>query len=179
MVVAYSLARYGHRNITILDGGLEEWKGASMPLTQARTKIKLGNFKVCSYHKYAISTSNLEKAIGDKKSLIIDNRLPQLYQGDSGFPKPGHIPGAINFPWTNFVTQNNSCRIRPVQHLRYMLKNVGALSGANVILYCATGRKSAALFNIMRFLLNYKKVRLYEGSFTEWCSYPNNNTVTG
>jgi thiosulfate/3-mercaptopyruvate sulfurtransferase len=177
MVVAYSLARYGHRDISILDGGLEEWSVASKPLTNEITKGKLGHFQVCPHPEFCISTPDLEKAIHDKSSLIIDNRLPSLYQGDSGFPKPGHIPGAINLPWTEFVMPNNPCQIRPAQYLHNMVKKIGVLSRVEVILYCATGRKSAALFNIMRFLLHQGKVRLYEGSFTEWCSNPKRKTV--
>jgi thiosulfate/3-mercaptopyruvate sulfurtransferase len=179
MVVAYSLARYGHRDITILDGGLERWKEASMPLTKAATKTKLGDFKVHLHQEFIISTSNLEKTVGDGGSLIVDNRLPSLYEGDSGFPKPGHIPGAVNLPWTEFVMPSNPCQIRSTNYLRNMIKRVGASSGTKPILYCATGRKSAALFNIMRFLFNYDDVRLFEGSFTQWCADPKRRTTVG
>jgi thiosulfate/3-mercaptopyruvate sulfurtransferase len=33
-LVAYSLARFGCRNVLILDGGLSKWKGEARPLTQ-------------------------------------------------------------------------------------------------------------------------------------------------
>jgi thiosulfate/3-mercaptopyruvate sulfurtransferase len=179
MVLAYSLARYGHRDITVLDGGLERWEKESMPSTQATTKGKMGDFEVSIQKSYSASTRVLEAAIVGKESLIIDNRFPELYSGDSGFPKSGHIPGAINLPWTKLILPNNPCQIRSMSYLRDLLDGIGAMSGKKVLLYCATGRKSAALFNIMRFLMHYENVRLYEGSFTEWCADKRRRTVVG
>ncbi len=179
MVLAYSLVRYGHTEVIILNGGLERWKEESMPLSQATTKIDEGNFQVSLRSEFIASTKMIERAINNERSLILDNRLPELYVGNSGFPKPGHIPSAKNLPWTNLVMPNNPCQIKSKSHLTKIMRSFGIDFGKQLLLYCATGRKSAALFNIMRFLLDHEDVRLYEGSFTEWCSDPMRETVVG
>jgi thiosulfate/3-mercaptopyruvate sulfurtransferase len=178
MVLAYSLVRYGHNDIAILDGGLERWQDSSMSLTQDMAKGTKGNIDVVVRTEYNITTQALKSALRSKKTLVIDTRLQELYQGESGFPKPGHIPGAVNLPWTQLVMADNPCQLRETSYLRDLLSKLGTNS-RNAILYCATGRKSAALFNIMRFLLHKKEVWLYEGSFTEWCAIKENSTTIG
>jgi thiosulfate/3-mercaptopyruvate sulfurtransferase len=48
-----------------------------------------------------------------------------------------------------------------------------------VVCSCGTGREATNEFLIFRYLLGYPRVRLYEGSFTDWISRPGNPTVTG
>jgi thiosulfate/3-mercaptopyruvate sulfurtransferase len=48
-----------------------------------------------------------------------------------------------------------------------------------VICTCGTGREATNEFILFKWYLNYPKVKIYEGSFTEWTSYPENPTVTG
>lgn len=179
MVLAYSLFRYGHGDITILDGGLERWMDGLLPVTRSPTKGDNGDFRASARRNLTLSVGALERALEEGNSLLIDTRLPELYQGESGFPKPGHIPGAVNLPWTELVMPNNPCRLRDTSSLRACLNNVKAIKTKKVIIYCATGRKSAALFNIMRFIFGIRGVRLYEGSFTEWCADAGRRTVTG
>jgi thiosulfate/3-mercaptopyruvate sulfurtransferase len=179
MVLAYSLARYGHENISILDGGLEKWKEESFPVTQMATKVERGDFLASSNKDCCASTRVLESALDTGSALVIDTRLPELYRGDSGFPKPGHIPSSVNLPWTELVMPSNPCQIRNKSDLQMCVEKAGVKAEIRSIIYCATGRKSAALFNIMRFLLHLQKVWLYEGSFTEWCAEPSRKTVIG
>ncbi|MDM7911689.1 MAG: hypothetical protein QUS09_01180 [Methanotrichaceae archaeon] len=46
-------------------------------------------------------------------------------------------------------------------------------------MYCGTGREATNEFLFFKFYLGHDKVRIYEGSFTEWSAYPENPTVTG
>ena len=48
-----------------------------------------------------------------------------------------------------------------------------------LIIYCGTGREATNEFLFFKFYLGYEKIRIYEGSFTEWSSYPENPTITG
>jgi len=48
-----------------------------------------------------------------------------------------------------------------------------------VICSCVTGREATNEFLLFKFYLGHPKVRIYEGSFTEWVAYPDNPTVTG
>ena len=48
-----------------------------------------------------------------------------------------------------------------------------------VLVYCGTGREATNEFLLLKWYLGYPNVKIYEGSFTEWCAYPENPTVTG
>jgi thiosulfate/3-mercaptopyruvate sulfurtransferase len=48
-----------------------------------------------------------------------------------------------------------------------------------VICSCGTGREATNEFILFKWYLGFPKVKIYEGSFTEWSSYPQNPTVIG
>lgn len=48
-----------------------------------------------------------------------------------------------------------------------------------IICSCGTGREATNEFLLLKFYLGYPRVRLHEGAFTEWVSYPENPTVIG
>ncbi len=77
------------------------------------------------------------------------------------------------------MTGENTRKLRPIPEIRAMAEAVGATPDKLVICSCGTGREATNEFLIFRHLLGYPRVRLYEGSFTEWISHPANPTVTG
>jgi thiosulfate/3-mercaptopyruvate sulfurtransferase len=48
-----------------------------------------------------------------------------------------------------------------------------------VICTCGTGREATNEYLLLKHHLGYPRVRLYEGSFTEWTAYPENAVMTG
>ena len=45
-MLAYTLARYGHRKVYILDGGIDKWQQEGRPLTQVFPKAAESGFRV-------------------------------------------------------------------------------------------------------------------------------------
>jgi Rhodanese-related sulfurtransferase len=60
-----------------------------------------------------------------------------------------------------------------------MIREKGVTEKKEILLYCGTGREATNEFILLRWFLNIPRVRLYEGSFTEWSAHPENPTVTG
>ncbi|MFP4546110.1 MAG: sulfurtransferase, partial [Methanomassiliicoccales archaeon] len=73
----------------------------------------------------------------------------------------------------------NTRRLRPDDEIRSMVEQKGATKDRTVICSCGTGREATNEFILFKWYLGYPDVRIYEGSFTEWTSHPDNPTVTG
>ena len=111
--------------------------------------------------------------------VVLDARPPATYQGQGPWPKPGHIPGAVNLPWKGLMSEGNTRQLRPLSEIRAAAEAVGATPDRTIVCSCGTGREATNEFLIFRYLLGYPRVRLFEGSFSEWISHPENPTVTG
>ena len=69
--------------------------------------------------------------------------------------------------------------LRPEAEVLAIIKKHGVGPDKTVICSCGTGREATNQFLLFKFYLGYPHVRLHEGAFTEWVSYPDNPTVTG
>ncbi len=178
-LVAYSLVRYGHSKVRILDGGLDDWRAAGMEISTSYVESPRTKFVATDDTGLHLGYDEFVKLVAAPGTLHIDSRPSEQYQGKSPWPSPGHIPGAVSLPWSECFSKDNLCRLRPRGEIESAIERAGATRGREIVLSCGSGRKSAAQLMVMRFLLGYERVRLFEGSLTEWLAHPDNKTVTG
>ncbi|MGD2072898.1 MAG: sulfurtransferase [Candidatus Thorarchaeota archaeon] len=176
---SYTLARFGHNTVYVLDGGLNKWKEEGRPLTKAFPEIKESEFTVKVRKDYFLEYEKF-KEIKDKSDVILlDARPPQVYQGQGPWIKPGHIPGAVNLPWSSLMDDKNKALLKSHHEIESILKEHTITPDKTIICSCGTGREATNEFILFKWYLQYQRVFIYEGSFTEWSSYPENEVVTG
>jgi len=178
-MVAYSLARFGHSNIYILDGGLDKWKEEGKPLTKLFPKVEESDFTAEVRSEYFIEYEEFRMTKDEEDVILLDARPPGIYEGQGPWMKPGHIPGAINLPWATLMDDKNKRLLKSDEEIESLLDERVIKPEKTIICSCGTGREATNEFLLFKWYLAYPKVRIYEGSFTEWSSYPENPTVTG
>jgi thiosulfate/3-mercaptopyruvate sulfurtransferase len=77
------------------------------------------------------------------------------------------------------MDEKNKRLLKPDEEIEAILDAKGVTRDRVIICSCGTGREATNEFLLFKWYLGYPKVRIYEGSFTEWSSYPDNPTVTG
>jgi len=178
-MMAYSLARFGHDCIYVLDGGLDKWKSERKPLTKEFSRTVASDFTVRVQSDFCIQYEEF-KAMKDRKDVIVlDARPPDVYQGQSFWIKPGHIPGAVSVPWASLMTDKNKSLLKPDEEILAIFTANNVRPDKTIICTCGTGREATNEFILFKWYFNYPSVKIYEGSFTEWTAYPENPTVTG
>jgi thiosulfate/3-mercaptopyruvate sulfurtransferase len=97
---------------------------------------------------------------------LVDARAPVYYQGIEGMHgKAGHIPGAVNIPFTDVAdAQGLIDRAR----LAKLFADAGIKAGDTVVAYCHIGQQGRWVVLAARILGH--EARLYEGSFHDWTS---------
>ncbi|MEN6341422.1 MAG: sulfurtransferase [Methanospirillum sp.] len=178
-MVAYSLVRFGHSDVRILDGGLDAWRQEGYSVTNAYGTATESEYEPRVRTNLFVDYDEFLGLKDRDDVVVLDARPAATYQGQGPWPKPGHIPGAVNLPWKGLMTEGNTRRLRHVDEIRSAAEAVGATPDKTIVCTCGTGREATNEFLAFRYLLGYPKVRLYEGSFTEWLNYPANATVTG
>jgi len=178
-MMAYTLARFGYQSIYVLDGGIDQWRAENRPLSNLYPEVVSVRVSVQMQSDLFVTYDQFIGLKDEEDVLVLDARPPAFYEGRGPWRKSGHIPGAVNLPWKSLMHPENPALMRPLDDVRAMLDQVGAVPDKTIICSCGTGREATNEFLLFKWYLGYPKVKLYEGSFTEWVAYPDNPSVTG
>ncbi len=171
------LQLYGHTRAKVMDGGRTKWTAEGRPLVPQRPAVTATKYPVPRSVNAALRARRpeVEKALKAKRTALVDVRSAPEYVGDIIAPpgmtetaqRAGHIPGAINVPWAQAVGPDGT--FKPREQLEQLYRQAGVIDGANeVIAYCRIGERSSHTWFALKYLLGVKKVRNYDGSWTEW-----------
>lgn len=178
-MVAYVLERLGHPRVMIMNGGWEDY-AASQPVTQAYPSYVPGRLRVQEDPAIRAQLSDVRWMLGAPGVTFVDARPAPTYRGETDiWMRSGHIPGALNLHWEELVSPENPHRIRPVEELRRIFAEKGLTPERDIVFYCGTSREASLNFVIARHVLGFPRVRLYEGSWTEYSAQPELPVATG
>jgi thiosulfate/3-mercaptopyruvate sulfurtransferase len=167
---------YGHRDVKLLDGGRKKWELDARVYTKdvpARPQT--------SYQASAPDLSirafrdEVVQAIGAKN--LVDVRSPDEFAGRLLAPahlpqeqsqRGGHIPTAINVPWSKAANEDGT--FKSADELRELYKEAGIDESRATIAYCRIGERSSHTWFALHELLGYSDVKNYDGSWTEYGS---------
>jgi len=178
-LVAYTLARFGCRNVMVLNGGLLKWRSENRPVVTDSGFACPSAFTVDVQINFLVGYDECTRLKDEPEVVLLDTRPSSLYEGQGPWIKPGHIPGAINLPAALMMSAGNSTLLNPEEEIRRILLSCGITPEKTVICSCGTGRSATAVFLILKYFLGYPDVLMYEAGFTGWSSYPDNPVVTG
>ncbi|MFW5868589.1 MAG: sulfurtransferase, partial [Armatimonadota bacterium] len=164
--------------VWLLDGGIDTWKHEGREMSQDYPECPGSSFDVEVQEDFYITTDEVKKVKDQDDVILLDARPPEMYEGQAVWPKPGHIPGAVNLPWKKFFHEENTRLLRSDDEIQSLVDEHGITKDHHVICSCGTGREATAEFTIFKYLLDFPHVKIYEGSFTEWC-HLDLPTVTG
>jgi thiosulfate/3-mercaptopyruvate sulfurtransferase len=177
-MVAYTLARFGHNHVYVLDGGLDKWVAEKRPVTKEFPQLQEGAFQARERDCH-VTMAQLKELMKQDNVIVVDARGVKAYEGQAVWSKGGHIPGAICLPWRSLMADDNPTLLKSDQEIADILKKHNITPDKTIITYCGTGREATNPFLLFKCYLGFPNVKLYEGSFTEWSAYPDNPTVVG
>ena len=174
------LARWlGHRTAAVLDGGWPAWLAADGPVSTDIPVRGRGHFDAGDSLVGVVDTRRVLAGLSGRDPLLVDARLPERYRGETEpiDPVAGHIPGALNRPWTQNLTADQ--RFRPASELRAeFLALSDAVPPASVAHQCGSG--VTACHNVLAMeIAGLPGSQLYSGSWSEWIADPSRPVATG
>jgi len=162
----------GFDNVKLLDGGLHAWLEAGFEMTAEVPEARAGKFIPKVRPELLATLEEVQAAVGDGKTRLLDARASERYRGDKETVDPvaGHIPGAENYPFTDNLENG---RFKPLEQLSKRFEGVDD----RAILYCGSGVTAAHNALVLDELGVQPK--LYAGSWSDWITYPQNGIETG
>ena len=170
--VAWTLEYAGIENVAILDGGWEKWVAEKKPVSTDLVKPKASDFQPKLNKNMPVTKDGVKTAIG--KEIIVDTRDPDFYEGKKKLDfvaRAGRIKSAVNLPSMTVYNPNGTFKSK--KELADMAaKAVGSDPNKNIIVYCDTGRLASVWAYLLKNVLGYKNVRMYDGSSEDWMADP-------
>jgi thiosulfate/3-mercaptopyruvate sulfurtransferase len=175
------LARWlGHERCAVLDGGFAAWQRAGLPLEAAIAAATPRVYELGAgpAGDAVVATDEIaaRQRAGD---LLVDARAAPRYRGEqeSIDPVAGHVPGAVNRPFSTNVTAEG--RFRSAAELRVELeKLLGGRDASQLIAMCGSGVTACHLLLALEHA-GLAGGRLYAGSWSEWIRDASRPVKTG
>ena len=165
----------GHKNTSMLDGGLNLWKRRKLPLsTEDPKNVTRSNF-VTKVDDSIIATLDFLSQSAARK--VIDVRNPGEYSGKFRRAlKTGHIPSAVNLEWNQVLRMDGTFK-RP-HELERLYSALGLVKRDEIVTYCQSGYRAAHSWLVLK-MLGFPHVKNYLGSWYEWGNNPDTKVELG
>ena len=167
---------YGHRDVRLLDGGRKKWELDGRPLTTDEVSRPATSYSAQEQDTTIRAfRQEVVEAIGNKN--LVDVRSPGEFAGEILAPahlpqeqaqRPGHIPGALNVPWSKAANEDGT--FKSDDELRALYTGAGLDESKPTIAYCRIGERSSHTWFVLHELLGQSDVKNYDGSWTEYGS---------
>ena len=166
---------FGHEDVRIMDGGRNLWIAEGRATTKDVPALDRTIYPVVQRNDDSIRAFRDEvlKKLG---APLIDVRSNPEYTGErlhmADFPNEGatvggHIPTAVNIPWSTAANEDET--FRPIEELRKLyFDDTNFSQESDFIAYCRIGERSSHTWFVLKYLLGVKNVKNYDGSWTEW-----------
>ena len=178
-LMAVALERLGHARHAVLSGGMKAWNAANLPRDAVLPKVTPANHPAPQYggapDSFTVSGAEVFAAMTGGKTVIIDVRPAGYYSGaQTDEARAGHIPSAVNRPFTEDVTKGagDAILFKTVPELEKAYAAIIPAKDSAVIVHCRTGHQASQTWWVLTRLLGYTNVKYYDAGWTEWAARP-------
>lgn len=170
--VYWMFKQFGHRKISILDGGLKNWKlnNKKIEMTEPKKKIKT-NYKAKLDRTKIKQFDDIKNNIQDKKFKLIDARPSGRFNGMDPEPRPelksGNIQDSINIPFNTMLDPNTGC-FKNNEDLKKIFSEKNINQNDNVVFSCGSGVAACVVGSAFESIAKKSNFDVFDGSWTEW-----------
>ena len=167
---------YGHADVRLLDGGRKKWELDGRELVKGVPERPATSYTAQEQDlSIRAFRDEVVASIGSKN--LIDVRSPDEFSGKIKAPahlpqeqsqKAGHIPTAINVPWSKAAADDGT--FRSDDELAALYGGQGFDDAQSTIAYCHIGERSSHTWFVLHELLGKQDVKNYDGSWAEYGS---------
>lgn len=167
---------YGHdiKKLKLLNGGIVKWK--SLGYETATDYVSVNPVQ------YMVNNAQIRKDLRLSKAdvfrdvvngmkpdvMLIDSRPEPEFLGKKiRSVRGGAIARAINITGT-VANDPKDHTFKPVEEIKKTYEQRGVTPDKEIYAYCHSGDRSAHTYITLKYLLGYKRVKFYDGSWIEW-----------
>lgn len=165
------LRYFGHEKVSVLNGGWSVWIKEGGVTEKESAVFPATKFVARPKRKWVVDKVAVDSLRDYADVLLIDARSPERYRGEVEpiDSRPGHIPGAKNYPFTLAIDPETGLFLLP-ELFQSRFRELGVGQAKTIICYCGSG--VTACTDILALNLAGIDALLYEGSWSDWSQDP-------
>lgn len=171
---------FGHEDVAVLDGGLPKWLAEGRPVDDEPAQIHDRHFTGRRNAAMVRDVTHIAGAAKARGEQIVDARSDGRFRGVEPEPRAGlrggHIPGSLNVPFTDLMNPDGT--MKSVEETRAIFEAAGVDLHQPIVTTCGSG-VTAAVLTLALHRMGHTRNAVYDGSWTEWGSYPDLEIETG
>jgi thiosulfate/3-mercaptopyruvate sulfurtransferase len=167
----WMLRSFGAGKVHVLDGGLEAWTAAGLPVEAGPVKREEAKFTAQLDQSVVKGFDDVQAMIASR-AQILDARSAGRFTGTAPEPRPGissgHMPGATSVP---FLELTEAGRMKNAQGLREVFAAKKVDLDQPITTTCGSG-VTAAVIALALEIAGASGIALYDGSWAEYAQRP-------
>jgi len=171
-LVAVALERLGHLKYAVLNGGFASWASANKILSNKLPEVIVSSYPITPKDFFTVDYKFVLQNLTNKKAIIIDVRDEDYYKGaKSDEARPGHIPGAVNRPYTeDIIKKEDILQFKSIKELEKAYSQIIPSKDSEIIVHCRTGHQASQTFFVLKRLLKYNNLFWYDAGWSQWAA---------
>jgi len=169
--VYWTLKSTGFTDLTILNGGLEAWKAAGLPVDATVESAFPSELDLSFDPTWLATTADVAAvASGESGALLVDARPAEFYTGKEKHElaaRPGTVPGAISHAYTAFF-ENGAAKMSSEFDPEALKARLGVEGDRETVFFCNTGHWAASEWFAASEVAGIANTKLYAGSVVEY-----------
>ena len=170
---------FGHKKISILNGGIKSWIDEGGGISKGKIeKFTNINYKANYNNAHFCNLSDMQEVTKKHVCQIIDARSKGRFDGILPEPRKnirsGHIPGSQNLPYQNLIDNNGY--LLDSKKLKILLSKKNININEPIISTCGSG-VSACVLAFALESIGKQNWKIYDGSWTEWVAMEDKNKI--
>ncbi|OCT73734.1 thiosulfate sulfurtransferase-like [Xenopus laevis] len=160
---------FGHKNVSVLDGGLQNWLKQGLPVTSENPQYGPETFRAKLDPSLLKRFEDIQDNISSKRFQVVDARSAGRFRGPEPKPgegiEPGHITGTVNLPFSSFLTKEGY--EKSPEEIQRLFQEKGVDLNKPMAASCRRG-VTACHVALASFILGKENTAVYDGSWSEW-----------
>ena len=157
----------GYKNVSILNGGLREWKRNDYDLESGENFYSETTFLNSESQSFFVGREQTLDAMNNNSCFLINALTSDIHNGESTrYGRPGRIPRSINIPFNDLMDINTHMLKSPEEALS-VFEKYNISKDSEILNYCGGGI-AATLNAFVLHQLGFEKLKVYDNSLSEW-----------
>ena len=168
--VYWTLKVLGLKELSVLNGGMDAWGRADLPLDTELAKVLPSTFAPSLDASLIASRDEVRAQIESGKGRLIDARPADFFRGDTRHQAalvPGTLKGAVNVEHSRWFVPGTSTFV-DAEEARRIAATIPAGADTDTVSFCNTGHWAATNWFALSEVAGQKNVKLYAGSMVDW-----------
>lgn len=172
--VYWTLKVLGLKELSILNGGVQAWEAARLPLDDALDEVAASTYAPALDRSLIATRDDVRSHLGSGRLRLVDARPAAFFRGEKRHPAalvPGTLKGAVSLEHSRWFAPDSALMVSSAQ-ARSVAATLPGDDGRPTVSFCNTGHWAATNWFALSEVAGQKNVKLYPGSMVDWTADP-------